>query len=615
MSAVDEKAPKTPAVELRRGGPSDHGSKLRGALVCYVLVAALCSVLAWAAAARLGNRAVLEKNESTILRRTGDLADRLSGLRTVRARRQAIERWASESRGRQAYLVEVTDRRATGGARAIDLVGVAGDTLETGRLSAPEVEDEKRRKAKRLYDWTAEVLHQRAPVIRWRSHPDEEERIGAGVAFHTHEDEESGVTLSRLILVRTRPAARALDWPVASWLLIVLVPGGLAALISWRTGSRRRWAVCSVASIVCWAGTSLWLGVVYEMSRNLTESIGGAALLSRGLEGLLSSGVTVGVAAISLVLTVVVLALAATGVGHRTGRALKQHRVAYLYVLPAAAGMIVLVLIPFAIGLGLGFFNHCEGSYTFVGISNFTEILSGGGAPLTHPLNFYFTLGVTVLWTSVNVFLHLALGLALALLLKDPLLKGKGIYRVLLIIPWAVPNYITALMWKGMFHQQYGAVNLFLELLGIPAVSWFSSFWTAFSANVVTNTWLGFPFMMVVSLGALQSIPQDLYEAAEVDGASRWSAFTQITLPLLRPALLPAVILGSIWTFNMFNIIYLVSGGEPGGSTDILITEAYRWAFIRYERYGLAAAYAILIFFILLGYTYLTNRVSRSAKK
>ena len=296
------------------------------------------------------------------------------------------------------------------------------------------------------------------------------------------------------------------------------------------------------------------------------------------------------------------------------GHALKTHRVAYLYIFPAAAGMIVLVLVPFVIGLGLGFFNHCEGQFQFVGIRNFTDILSGGGAPLSHPLNFYFTLGVTILWTSLNVFLHLAIGLGLALLLRDPALKMKGVYRVLLIIPWAVPNYITALMWKGMFHQQYGAVNMFLDLFGISGVSWFSSFWTAFSANVITNTWLGFPFMMVVCLGALQSIPGDLYEAAQVDGAGRWKTFTTITLPLLRPALMPAVILGSIWTFNMFNIIYLVSSGEPGGATDILITEAYRWAFLRYERYGLAAAYATLIFVILLGYTYMTNRVSRSAK-
>jgi arabinogalactan oligomer/maltooligosaccharide transport system permease protein len=112
----------------------------------------------------------------------------------------------------------------------------------------------------------------------------------------------------------------------------------------------------------------------------------------------------------------------------------------------------------------------------------------------------------------------------------------------------------------------------------------------------------------------MQSIPRDVYEAAEVDGASKWQAFWRITMPLLRPALFPAIVLGSIWTFNMFNIIYLVSGGEPGGSTDILITEAYRWAFERADRYGLAAAYALIIFVILLAYTVVANRLARATE-
>ncbi|PKN17859.1 MAG: hypothetical protein CVU65_18305 [Deltaproteobacteria bacterium HGW-Deltaproteobacteria-22] len=314
------------------------------------------------------------------------------------------------------------------------------------------------------------------------------------------------------------------------------------------------------------------------------------------------------------------LVLAAAGAAWKHGIAgrfftgLREHRVAMTYVVPAMIGMLVLVLVPFAAGLALGFFSHCNGNFAFVGLRNFWEILSGGGAAITHPLNFWFTLGVTLMWTLFNVVLHVGIGLGLALLLKDPLLRMKGVYRVLLIIPWAMPNYITALMWKGMFQQQYGAINVLLDSLGIGSISWFSTFWPSFMANVITNTWLGFPFMMVVSLGALQSIPTSLYEAAEVDGASRWQQFRLITLPLLRPALFPAIVLGSIWTFNMFNIIYLVSAGEPGGSTDILITEAYQWAFKRGERYGLAAAYAALIFVVLLLYSKMANRLTRAGE-
>ena len=116
--------------------------------------------------------------------------------------------------------------------------------------------------------------------------------------------------------------------------------------------------------------------------------------------------------------------------------------------------------------------------------------------------------------------------------------------------------------------------------------------------------------MMVVSLGALQSIPRDLEDAASVDGASGFQRFWHITLPLLKPALLPAVVLGSVWTFNMFNVIYLVSAGEPDSSTDILISDAYRWAFSRGNRYGYASAYAVLIFFILYGYSKLGNKIA-----
>ncbi|MGQ0507215.1 MAG: extracellular solute-binding protein, partial [Myxococcaceae bacterium] len=288
---------------------------------------------------------------------------------------------------------------------------------------------------------------------------------------------------------------------------------------------------------------------------------------------------------------------------------------ALFYVTPAAAGVAVLVMIPLITGLSLSLFHHEAGHYTFVGLANFVDIVGSHGYRITEPLSFYFTLAVTIFWTVLNVLLHVTLGLGLAILLKNPLLRLRGVFRVLLIIPWAVPNYITALIWKGMFDRQFGAINGVLIALGLEPVSWFSRWATSFAANVSTNTWLGFPFMMVVALGALQSIPQDLYEAAEVDGASKWAQFRRITLPLLRPALLPSIILGSVWTFNMFNIIYLVSGGEPGGGTDILVSEAFRWAFQRNQQYGFAAAYSVLIFVVLLGYSAFTKRVSRAAQE
>ena len=290
--------------------------------------------------------------------------------------------------------------------------------------------------------------------------------------------------------------------------------------------------------------------------------------------------------------------------------ALKEAKTAYSYLAPGAVALVLLVFVPFLVGTAVSLFAHEGGEFTFVGLANFWSILSSADYAVGDPLSFYFTLGVTVMWTVVNVVLHVGIGLAVALVLRNSWIRLKGVWRVLLIVPWAVPNYITALIWKGMFHSQFGAINGLLEFLGLEPVPWFSNFWTAFAANVTTNTWLGFPFMMVVSLGALQAIPQDLEEAARMDGAGWGTRFVHVIWPQIKPALVPAVILGSVWTFNMFNIIYLVSGGAPGGSTEILISEAYRWAFSRQEQYGYAAAYATLIFMVLVGYSLLTEQVT-----
>ena len=294
---------------------------------------------------------------------------------------------------------------------------------------------------------------------------------------------------------------------------------------------------------------------------------------------------------------------------------LAPHLGAYTYVAPALIAVVILTLLPFGYGITLAFKDVTPTREAFIGLKNFADILLARGEGDPH--SFYYTAGMTILWTVVNVALHVALGLFLALLLQDNNLKGKNIYRVLLIIPWAVPNYITALIWKAMFNAQYGFINNALTLIGLESFasfSWFNQTSTAFLANLATNVWLGFPFMMVTALGALQSIPRDLYEAADVDGAGRWMKFRTVTLPLLKPALFPAIILGAIWTFNLsFNVIYLVSGGAPDGATDILVTQVYRYAFEQY-RYGYAAAYATLIFLILVTYTVMTNRITKATE-
>ena len=327
------------------------------------------------------------------------------------------------------------------------------------------------------------------------------------------------------------------------------------------------------------------------------------------------------------VMALVLLLFIGLGGASRTGRALVRDRTSYYFIAPAMIGMLLLVFFPFLYGVALSFtgqtiYNVNEPlSAIWNGVDNYKEILgdfsvikeTATGRAANYE-NFYYTLFFTILWTIANVTIGVTLGLALALILNTKNLRGKAAYRVLLILPWALPNYITALVWKGMFHSQFGVINQVLALFGAQPISWFESPVTAFVAVVATNGWLSFPFMMVVSLGALQSISADLYEAARVDGATRWQQFRAITLPSLKPALVPAVILSVVWTFNMFNIIYLVSAGEPAHSTEILITQAYKLAFEQY-RYGYSAAYSVIIFAILLIYGIFQNRVTRAPRR
>jgi arabinogalactan oligomer/maltooligosaccharide transport system permease protein len=321
------------------------------------------------------------------------------------------------------------------------------------------------------------------------------------------------------------------------------------------------------------------------------------------------------------------LVLVGAGLVTRFGRALVVHRQAYRYIAPAMLGTTVLVFFPFIYGIALSFTSSniyntgAPLSELWVGLRNYWTILSdfgmarrgADGSLVWNYLNFYWTFLFTVAWTVTNVAIGVTSGLILALVLNTKGLAFRPIYRVLLILPWAMPNYITALIWKGMFHRQFGVVNQLLAMGGLEPISWFDTPFTSFLTALATNAWLSFPFMMVVSLGALQSIPADLYEAARVDGATRWQQFTAITLPSLKPALVPAVILSVVWTFNMFNIIFLVTGGEPNGATEILITQAYKFAFQKYQ-YGYAAAYATIIFGILLVYGNVQNRVTRATE-
>lgn len=330
---------------------------------------------------------------------------------------------------------------------------------------------------------------------------------------------------------------------------------------------------------------------------------------------------------IFMLMSAVGLGLAAfVGLGGalRTWRTFRRHSEAYAFVAPAMVGMLFLVFFPFFYAILLSFteqtlYNIDEPPWeVFVGLKNYADVLTDfelvqetEGQQLINYDNFYWTLFITVVWTVTNVFMGVSVGLLLALALNTKGLKFKPIYRVLLILPWAVPNYITALIWKGLFQKQFGVINQVVQIFGGEPIAWWDTPFTSFLTVWATNSWLSFPFMMVISLGALQAIPADLYEAAKVDGASRWQQFRSVTLPSIKPALVPAIIISVIWTFNMFNIIFLVSEGQPGGATEILVTHAFKLFYEQY-RYGYACAYSTVIFGILLVYGTWQNRVTKA---
>jgi len=288
---------------------------------------------------------------------------------------------------------------------------------------------------------------------------------------------------------------------------------------------------------------------------------------------------------------------------------------AYLLLVPALIGIAALILYPFAYNVYLAFTNMGMSTiktYTFSvqnGLDNFKQVFTG---VVAHDASFWQVLGRSIAWTAINVVFHVSGGMGLALLLNRKL-RFKGIYRTLLIFPWAIPQTIACMSLRNEFNYQYGFVNTLVRSVGLKAIPWLQNATWAFVAVVISNVWLGIPFMMVILLGGLQSISPEYYEAAEIDGASSWQQFRNITIPLLRPVTTPSIILGTVWTFNALNVIYLITQGGPQEKTDILVSSLYKAAF-EFYRYGFAAAFALVIFAFLLLFSLIYIRASGGLK-
>lgn len=403
------------------------------------------------------------------------------------------------------------------------------------------------------------------------------------------------------------------------------------------------------------------------------------------------------------------------------------YRTAFLYILPALIIMLLITFWPLVYQFWMSFTQYsnrnlrtdnlilqmigtltgdlkAHNSPAWVGLQNYFSILTGDLGKVLTGFDFWRILLFNFLWTLINVFFHVAIGIGVAVLLNQEGLFGKRLYRSLYIIPWAMPGLVTAMIWRNMFDDQSGAVNQLLKLVGLPGnvrwlqqlepplswlppfvrvpeganpylflfvfvlllivpfffkkvrerwlpflIGWFlllqlislvvlprilpggaaettslgSLFPLSFYAVLLTNIWLGWPFMMAIATGALQSIPRELYEAAEVDGGTAWQQFKSITLPMIRPALVPAIIVGMTMTFNQFNVIYFVSGGGPLHSSEILVTQAYRLVnettvnltgIGNARPYGIAASFAYIVFIVLASITLVTNKISRATE-
>jgi arabinogalactan oligomer / maltooligosaccharide transport system permease protein len=301
----------------------------------------------------------------------------------------------------------------------------------------------------------------------------------------------------------------------------------------------------------------------------------------------------------------------------------KRYRLPYLYILPAFIVLAVVTFYPIGYELYLSFTNFTVKSFKngsdWVGFANYTRILKGE-IPIPN-FSFWRVLWFNITWTVVNIVFHVVIGVGVAMILNRKRIIGRRVFRALYVIPWAMPALVVSLVWNKMFNSQFGAINLTLEALGLPHnIRWLESTHApipffpflplAFYAVAIANIWLGWPFMMVVATGALQSIPADLYEAARVDGATRSQQFRDITVPLLRPAMVPAIMYGTILTFNQFNVIYFITAGGPLGKTEILVTQAFKLVNPA-GLYGVAAAFSVLVFFVLLILTLGQNKVAK----
>ncbi|WP_091349760.1 ABC transporter permease subunit [Anaerobranca gottschalkii] len=289
---------------------------------------------------------------------------------------------------------------------------------------------------------------------------------------------------------------------------------------------------------------------------------------------------------------------------------LKEKGFPLLLLTPGFLLLLFFTAMPLIFAISIGFTNYTASTspprhiLEWVGFTNFVRVFTLEAWRTT----FFQVLGWTLIWTVVSTLSTFLLGLLLAILLNHPKLKFRRLFRTLLILPWAIPGFISILVFRGLFNDQFGHINQMLINLGLGRIPWFTDgFWSRIMVLLV-NLWLGFPWFMILCSGVLQSISSEIYDAAEVDGASGFQKFWRITLPLVLYSVAPLLIMSFAHNFNNFNVVYLLTGGGPAlvgsrgaGATDILITWVFKITFDELFRYNYASAISLVIFFFVAG--------------
>ena len=243
-------------------------------------------------------------------------------------------------------------------------------------------------------------------------------------------------------------------------------------------------------------------------------------------------------------------------------------------------------------------------TYDLIGLDNYKEAL------LVFDSGFLSALMLTIAWTAANMILQLVIAYMLASLLNTKGLKLRNCYRTLLIFPWAMPGYVSILLWKtGMFNSQFGLLNQWMEKWGFEPVRWLANDLSAFICCTIVNLWLALPFMITIIDGALQSVDQSYYESALLDGAGWLQRTCYITIPAIRPIIAPSVVITIFTTFKQFDVIYLMTqqaGAKTGAHIHTILTYAYENAFIT-NNYGYSSAVSMIIFLLLIVFSYVIN--------